>query len=123
MHFNDWVSEDVVCHAGFNYHQQTWGIQRGEKCYPVYLGQFGAARLNIVVIEGIRYCRDGYERREWFFGTFKGNSPGQCRTSEEYRFVSDKIEGILSRKKRVSGNQLEGLINKALERYFEELAV
>ena len=109
MDFADLVSEKTVLDAGFNYHQMSLGIQKpDDKCYAVYLGQIGARQLNIVVIEG--------PKKEWYFGTFYGNHPGQCATTEEANKVIEKIEGFLEN--QVPGEELEALIKKEVDKYF-----
>ncbi len=118
MYFSDWVSDDVVCSAGFNHHQPSYGIQKEGKYYNVHIGQIGADKLNIIVIEGIRYRKDG-QRKEWFFGTYNGKRPGEF-TCDEYKTTCDKIEKMIAGKNKVPGYLLEPYIKKALENYFKK---
>jgi hypothetical protein len=106
------VSFDTVNAAGFNYWEPSLMIstKRGTPA-TVWHSQIEDG-TNIVIIEDIRRA-GGQTRVDWYFGTFEGKHSGQCETDDELKEYYRKLEGVMTRPHRVSGHDLEKLVQRA----------
>ncbi len=104
-----YVRHDVMTHAGFNGYDPSIIETIDNETRKIYLSRKEELNLNYVLIE--RQIGGETIWRAWYLGFFDGKSLAECKTQEETNNFYKKINEIITKRKRVSCNDLEWLIS------------
>lgn len=91
-------------------------VRKNGRLYNAYIGVLfppDDSEVNIVVVEDIRRG-NGRIRTDWYFGVNIDNTPPALMFYPR-RNREEELRKVITRKNRVAGRDLRGLVNKAIE--------